>query len=229
MSTGSEAHRAASAAGHAIVAAVSSRSRSSEMAGRQRSGPGARLTGGEACGRKLLTVSGDGLRASTGVVRAACFNILGESVMGANVVDLFAGAGSLGLEALSRGASRATFVELRRDRAAVIQQNVDMLGYSGSSEVVVADVIPWLRASAPRLTEVSLLLMDPPYLAQGPALCTAALARLGALAGQEMSWQPTVVVEHLRRFPLPEVAGALNCVRHANYGSTQLSFYRRQS
>lgn len=185
------------------------------------------MTGGEACGRRLLTVTGDGLRATTGLVRAACFNILGEAVISANVVDLFAGAGSLGLEALSRGASRATFVELRRDRAGVIQQNLEMLGYTQSSDVVVADVLSWLSASGPRLKEVSLLLMDPPYLDQGPALGQAALARLGELTERDLSWRPTVVVEHLRRFPLPEVVGALNCVRRSPYGSTQLSFYRR--
>ncbi len=188
---------------------------------------GARLTGGEACGRRLATISGDGLRASTGVVRAACFNILGEVVSDATVLDLFAGAGSLGLEALSRGARRATFVEVRRERAAVVAHNASALGYGDRTEVVTADVIPWLAAHAESVAQAALVLMDPPYLDPGPALCLAALARLGEIAAVSPGWSPRVVVEHHRQFELPPASGALQCVRQSRYGSTQLSFYRR--
>ncbi len=167
------------------------------------------------------------MRASTGVVRAACFNILGDAVADANVLDLFAGVGSLGLEALSRGARRATFVELRRERAALIAQNALALGYREVAEVVTADVIPWLRSHREQVAQAALVLLDPPYLDPGPALCRAALEQLGETAAGVGTWAPEVVVEHHRQLQLPDAAGALNCVRQSRYGTTQLSFYRR--
>jgi 16S rRNA (guanine966-N2)-methyltransferase len=188
---------------------------------------GARLTGGEAAGRRLLTVSGDGLRASTGLVRAACFNILAAEVEGAVVVDLFAGAGSLGLEALSRGASRATFVELRRERAQLISANLESLGWTSRSQVVVGDALAWIKGRPPELTQSRLVLLDPPYRDVGPQLCLDAIRLLGGVAAGLGAWNPVVVVEHHRDLSVPDQAGALNCVRTAKYGTTVLSFYRR--
>lgn len=188
---------------------------------------GARLTGGEASGRRLATISGDGLRASAGVVRAACFNILGETVVGASVVDLFAGAGSLGLEALSRGARAVTFVEVRRERAAVVVRNAAALGYDHRARVVTGDALSWLGSHRQDLIQADLVLMDPPYSEPGPALCLAALGRLGKVAAGDPTWAPLVVVEHHRRLQLPLTVAALQCVRSSHYGSTQLSFFRR--
>ncbi|MFZ0994405.1 MAG: 16S rRNA (guanine(966)-N(2))-methyltransferase RsmD [Candidatus Dormiibacterota bacterium] len=188
---------------------------------------GARLTGGEAAGRRLLTVSGDGLRASTGLVRAACFNILAAEVQGALVVDLFAGAGSLGLEALSRGASRATFVELRPARAQLISANLASLGWTSRAQVVVGDALAWIRGRPSELTESGLVLLDPPYQDLGPQLCLDAIRLLGEVAARLTAWDPVVVVEHHRDLSVLDQVGALNCVRTAKYGTTVLSFYRR--
>lgn len=189
--------------------------------------PGAQLTGGEAAGRRLLTLNGDGLRASTGLVRAACFNILAERVGGAEVVDLFAGIGTLGLEALSRGARRATFVELQRRRAQMIEANLLALGWSDRSAVVVSDALSWIRANRAALARSSLVLLDPPYGEDGPQLCLAAMRLLGDFAGALADWDPLVVVEHHRGLAVPDQPGALNCVRTARYGTSVLSFYRR--
>lgn len=173
-----------------------------------------------------MTLSGRSMRASTGLVRAACFNILGERVQGASVLDLFGGIGSLGLEALSRGAASATFVELRRERAAVISENARILGYEAITQVVTADVIAWLDANRARAHEFDIVLMDPPYLESGPTICLRALERLGAMAAPPGGWSPLVVVEHHRQLQLPEVAGDLARVRESQYGMTTLSFYR---
>ncbi|HUY53929.1 MAG TPA: 16S rRNA (guanine(966)-N(2))-methyltransferase RsmD [Candidatus Nanopelagicaceae bacterium] len=191
--------------------------------------PGARLTGGEAAGRHLLTLPDPGLRATTGLVRAALGNILGERLGSARVVDLFAGAGSLGLEALSRGAAWATFVELQRAHAAVIQANLEMLGFQARGEVVVADALAWVRHLEPALRAADVLVMDPPYRDRGPELCQAVLAQLGVAAEQLSEWDPVVVVEHHRQLTLPTTPGALNCVRTARYGTTELSFYQRST
>jgi 16S rRNA (guanine966-N2)-methyltransferase len=162
-----------------------------------------------------------------GVARAACFNILGEVVLGARVADLFAGAGSLGLEALSRGASFVTFVEVGRQRAGLVSANLESLGWADRAEVVVADAISWIRRQTGPLSECRLVLLDPPYRLAGPQLCLDALRLLGAAAGTIPNWDPWVVAEHHRTLPVPAQVGALNCVRTARYGTTMLSFYRR--
>ena len=203
--------------------AVASRRRQGPL----RAHPGARLTGGEAAGRRILTSSGDGLRASTGLVRAACFNILALEVEDAVVVDLFAGAGSLGLEALSRGAKRATFVELRRQRAQLIGANLESLGWTSRAEVVVGDALAWIRGRPSVLTEAGVVVLDPPYQDAGPQLCLDAIQLLGETAAVALGWNPVVVVEHHRDLSVPGQAGALNCVRSSRYGTTTLSFYRR--
>jgi 16S rRNA (guanine966-N2)-methyltransferase len=189
--------------------------------------PGARLTGGEAAGRRLLTVTHDRQRATTALVRAACFNILAERVHGAEVLDLFAGIGTLGLEALSRGASHSTFVELRRRSAQAIEANLEILGWSDRAAVLVADVLSWIPANGPALASASLVLLDPPYGDAGGQLCLATVRLLGDSAAARPAWDPVVVVEHHRDLSVPESAGALNCVRTAKYGTTTLSFYRR--
>ena len=190
---------------------------------------GARLTGGEAAGRHLLTLPDTGLRATTGLVRAALGNILAERLVSARVVDLFAGAGSLGLEALSRGAARATFVELQRAHAGVIEANLEMLGFQARGEVVVGDALSWVRRLEPALRAADVVLLDPPYRDHGPELCVAVVERLGAVAERLPDWNPLVVVEHHRQLPMPPAPGALSCVRTARYGTTELSFYQRRT
>jgi 16S rRNA (guanine(966)-N(2))-methyltransferase RsmD len=160
-------------------------------------------------------------------VRAACFNILAGEVQGSVVVDLFAGAGSLGLEALSRGALRATFVELRRPRAQLISANLESLGWTSQAQVVVGDALAWIRGRPSGLTESRVVLLDPPYQDVGPQLCLDAIRLLGEVAAAVPKWDPVAVVEHHRDLLVPDQAGALNCVRTAKYGTTMLSFYRR--
>ncbi len=194
---------------------------------RPRATAGARVTGGEAAGRRLLTEMAPDLRATTGLVRAACFNILGEQVVGARVVDLCAGAGSLGIEALSRGAGHATFVEVQRGRAQVIEANLASLHWADRAEVVVSDATHWIRVEPLKLQECRLVFLDPPYREAGPQLCLDVLRLLGKLAEEEGGWDPRVVAEHHRDLSVPAQVGALNCVRTARYGTTVLSFYRR--
>lgn len=195
----------------------------------QASPRGARLTGGEASGRRILTVTGADLRASSGVLRAGLFNILGVDLSGLRVIDLFAGAGSLGLEALSRGAEQVTFVEVQSARARVISANCETLGFSDRARVLARDALAFVSEQPPALLEARLVLLDPPYLDPGPDLCLRTVAKLGGVAARHPEWDPLVVVEHHRRLPLPEDSGALHCVREVRYGSSLLTFYRRPS
>ncbi len=190
---------------------------------------GARLSGGEASGRRLLTEASGDLRASTGLLRSACFNILGERVVGSSVLDLFAGVGTLGLEALSRGAAQVNFVEVSRRRGELIRANLELLGWSDRALVVVADAVAWLQRTPPALYQAGLVLLDPPYRERGPELLSSALRLLGDAALAQPGWDPVLAVEHHRQLQVPQAVGALHCARSSRYGTSALSFYRRQT
>lgn len=122
-----------------------------------------RIVGGELRGRPLRTPPGRDVRPTADRVREAVFNALyslGDVVDGADVVDLFAGSGALGLEALSRGARHATFVERSAAARRVLLDNVERLGVGDRATVVAADAVAWLGAARRRF---DVALVDPPY------------------------------------------------------------------
>src|SRR5438034_4719304 len=125
------------------------------------SGPATRVTAGVSRGRVLKTPPGRATRPTTSLVREALFNIIGDSIRGARVLDLFAGAGTLGIEALSRGAASATFVERDRTCANIVAENLAATGFAPQGDVASADAIDWLRAHASDLITYNLLLVDP--------------------------------------------------------------------
>src|SRR5258708_6742186 len=106
--------------------------------------------------------------------------MLGAGVVDAVAIDLFAGAGALGMEALSRGAARVTFVERAQPVAAILRQNLESLGYLGRAEIVRSDAVRWLEAHPAEVGEAGLVLLDPPY---GDPSLAAALAALDKLVG----------------------------------------------
>ncbi len=118
-----------------------------------------RIIGGEARGRSLKAPKGKGTRPTTDRVRESLFGILGD-VSDLRVCDGFAGSGALGLEALSRGAAFATFIEVDRAAQRAIAENIEMLGYEDRSSV---STMPFARAIAHVEEEVDLLFLDPPY------------------------------------------------------------------
>jgi 16S rRNA (guanine966-N2)-methyltransferase len=171
-----------------------------------------RITGGELKGRRLR-VPRAGVRPTTGMVREAIFSMLG-SVVGMRVLDLFAGSGALGIEALSRGASEATFVD--RDTAAV-RRNLEELGLS--SAVERSDVPRWLErvASGPSPASYDLILCDPPYRLAA-ALGDDLSARLPRVAGEGAK----LVLETSARKPLDL---GLPVIREREYGDTLLRIH----
>ena len=184
------------------------------------SGPATRVTAGTSRGRLLKTPPGRATRPTTSLVREALFNIIGDSIRGARVLDLFAGAGTLGIEALSRGAASATFVERDRTCANIVAENLAATGFAPQGDVASADAIDWLRAHASDLITYNLLLVDPPYRDAGAlGLALQALDR-GPLRDQAL-----VVVEHHRTQPLPSLQ-RLAHVRDRDYGTTRLTFLR---
>lgn len=122
-----------------------------------------RIIGGEARGRTIKAPQGMATRPMRDFVREAVFSILGRSVEGARVLDLFAGSGSLGLEALSRGAKEAVFVDFGREPIKIIQENLDKLGMSVRAKIVKAEVLDYLRKACGGESRFDLIFIDPPF------------------------------------------------------------------
>jgi 16S rRNA (guanine966-N2)-methyltransferase len=172
-----------------------------------------RVVAGVARGRPLRSPEGEGTRPTSDRVREALFNALfsRSAIQGASVADLFAGSGALGIEALSRGAAHCWFVEHDRRAVAVIDHNLDTLGFRASATVLQGDV----DAQLGHLPEdLDLVLADPPYAFDAwPAL----LARLAPHLGPE----GIVVVESDRSVTVPE---RWQKVRERTYGGTVIAF-----
>ena len=180
-----------------------------------------RIIAGVAKGRRLRTPAGWGTRPMTERVREAVFSSIAPAVPGAGVLDLYAGTGSLGLEALSRGADRAVFVE--RDRAALraLRANVETVNLGG--KVVAGGVGGYLASAAAREPSVrfSLVFVDPPYELKPARLGAnlAAVARLMPPGG--------VLVLHRRRGEPPPDTPGLELTRSRAYGTACIRSYHR--
>lgn len=175
-----------------------------------------RVVAGEVGGRRLLVPPGDLVRPTSDRVREAVFNALDSlgAVDGARALDLFAGSGALGIEALSRGAAHVTFVDDDRGAVAAVRANLDAVGLADRATVVASDALAHLGRGGPSV--VDLALVDPPYAWGGwPAL-------LAALAGR-LSPDATVVAESDREVEAPS---GLQVTRQRRYGGTVVAFLR---
>ena len=180
-----------------------------------------RVSGGDARGIRLKGPSVAGVRPTTERVRAAIFNILeAEQVADRRVLDLFAGTGSLGIEALSRGAAWSDFVERNRRQSRDLQDNLARAGYADAGRVHCADVLRWLTGLDSQ-EPYGLALLDPPYRMGDPTPTLWALCASGFLASDA-----TVVVGHSSRLGLPEQVGGLRQYDRRRYGDNAIAFYR---
>jgi 16S rRNA (guanine966-N2)-methyltransferase len=155
-----------------------------------------RVIAGAYGGRRLRAPAGAATRPTSDRVREALFAILGAAVPGARVLDLFAGSGALGIEALSRGAAAATFVENAPGALAALRANVAAIGATGA-EIVRADALRWLRAASAGGRQYDLVFLDPPY-----RRAQALGAPLSELLAPLLARGARVVTESDRRAPL---------------------------
>jgi len=177
-----------------------------------------RVIAGSARGRRLLAPPGRGTRPTPERVREALFSILGGGLEGERVVDLFAGTGALGIEALSRGAAGAVFVERDRPAAALLGRNLASCGFFSRARIVNGGAAAFLRGGLPPGT--TLVFLDPPYRGDdGPEALAALAGGLGP--GDDL----LVVYEHSPRFP-PAVPPRLVGIDGRRYGETSLLFLR---
>jgi 16S rRNA (guanine(966)-N(2))-methyltransferase RsmD len=154
-----------------------------------------RVIAGHYGGRRLRAPAGAATRPTSDRVREALFSILGARVADARVLDLFAGSGALGLEALSRGAAAATFVESGAAALAALRANVAALG--AEAEIVRADALRWLRGAPAAARQYDLVFLDPPYR-RAAELGT----ELSALLPPVLAPGALVVAESDRRAPI---------------------------
>jgi 16S rRNA (guanine966-N2)-methyltransferase len=176
-----------------------------------------RVIAGRFGGRRLAQPPAVGVRPTSDRVREALFASLGD-LEGARVLDLYAGTGALGIEALSRGAAEVVFVERSRAALAVLRRNLASLelgaGRPGPARVVAGDVSGVLRRLGRARERFDLVLADPPYASDEAARALAALA-----SGDVLAPGARVVVEAARRHPLPPVVG-LALLGQRRYGDT---------
>ena len=182
-----------------------------------------RIVGGRFKGQGLASPAGSATRPTSDRVRESIFNILAHGISGftldgARVMDLFAGTGALGFEALSRGARFCQFVDESADARGIIRRNADALGVIGLSKIWRRDATK-LGPCAPQ-TPFDLVFADPPY---GRGLGEQALAAI--IEGQWLSHGGVVVLEGAEKIAIVGVPG-LNLLDQRSYGDTQVRFYR---
>ena len=179
---------------------------------------GVRIAGGSARGIPLTEPRGVRLRPTSGLVREAIFNVLGDQVSGATVLDLYAGTGALGIEALSRGAAHATFVEGEAGAVTAILQSLARTSLREQG-TVIRGRLPGALASIAGTFD--LILMDPPYNDPNAEDTLLRLEPLLAPGG-------TVVYEHASRYNPPQRPSSLVLTDRRIYGDTAIAFYQRQ-
>ena len=177
-----------------------------------------RVISGTAKGIQLQAVPGSGTRPITDRVKEAVFNILGDTIVGSQVLDLFAGTGSVGIEALSRGADQAVFVEKHPKAIATIRTNLRRTALGADARVVRADVFKFL-ARSPR--PFDLIYIAPP---QYQALWSKTLLALDSMPGW-LSADGLVIVQIFPKEFDPLSLDSLQLSEQRKYGSTLLCFY----
>jgi len=178
-----------------------------------------RVISGTSKGRKLVTPKKYSLRPTSDRVKESLFNILASEIEGKVVLDLFAGTGNLGIEALSRGARKVIFVEKGRQALRLIQANLNQFGLEDRSETLPKDVNRAIGILKQRGECFDLILMDPPY---ERGLIQRTLMKLNS--HQIYHRDSILVIEHNRREPLPHILDGWNLIRQQKIGDTLLSF-----
>ena len=187
-----------------------------------------RITGGRHAGRTLAIPKGPRIRPTQDQVRQALFNILGERVKGARLLDLFAGTGALGIEGLSRGASHVTFVDRSGFCIQAIEMNLKNLAGGKTPwelyTLLKTDALSALLKLATKKQQFDLVLLDPPYSRDLARKTLSALCRYAIVSGT--GW---VVADHDKRDPLPPdfkgPARRIALQRIETYGDTAIAFY----
>lgn len=167
----------------------------------------------------MASPRGHGLRPTSDRVKESIFNILGGEIEGKAVLDLFAGTGNLGIEALSRGAEKVVFVEKGREALRIIQRNLHQCGFEGQYEIVPKEVNRAIGTLERSRETFDLIFMDPPYEI---GLIQRTLTKLNLC--RIYHGGSVLVIEHSRREPLPEKIKGWSLTHQRKMGDTLISF-----
>jgi 16S rRNA (guanine966-N2)-methyltransferase len=180
-----------------------------------------RIISGKFRGRRLRGPRGLALRPTSDRLKETLFNILAPEIVGARFLDVFAGTGSIGLEAISRGAREVVFIESSHEAVQLIRQNLELCGITSGFRILPGDVFQSLRTVAREGFEAEVAFMDPPYHwgPYGDLLETMFVSGIAPPGSR-------VVVEHHRKSPLPESGAGFRCVRTVRQSDKCLSFYQ---
>jgi len=182
-----------------------------------------RVIGGLAKGRRLKAVKGTKTRPTADRVKESLFNIIREKVADSNFLDLYAGTGNVGIEALSRGAAQAVFIEQDRKAIKILKENLNLTSFQQKAEVYQQDVLVALDILGRKKRTFSLIFLDPPYY---EGLEEKTLEKI--LLSKVLTPDGLIIVEHLRKNILPAKVNILQLVRTETYGDTAMSFYRKR-
>jgi 16S rRNA (guanine(966)-N(2))-methyltransferase RsmD len=183
-----------------------------------------RIIAGKFRGRRLKSPPSLQTRPTSDRLRETLFNILAPRIVGARVLDLCAGTGAVGIEALSRGAAHATFVDQSRKMGALIEENIEALKVDENEiEIVTSEAFDFLRKLSKKATPpFDLIFFDPPYAADYEIV----FDYIGEHATEVLTKTGVLIVEHDKKKELSEEAGQLKRYRVVKQGDSSLSFYR---
>ncbi len=178
-----------------------------------------RIIAGTARGIRLTSPADRAIRPTLDRVREALFSIIGPEIGGVRFLDLYAGAGAVGLEALSRGAEHVDFLESNREAARLIRENIQRTRLSHGARIYIVD-LPGGLDRFPAAAPYALIYADPPHAFTDYAALFEAIGDAGLLARDG-----TLILEHATRTTVPDDLGPFRRFRSARYGETTLSFY----
>ncbi|MCI8688460.1 MAG: 16S rRNA (guanine(966)-N(2))-methyltransferase RsmD [Lawsonibacter sp.] len=178
-----------------------------------------RIISGSARGRRLKEPMGMDTRPTTDKVKESLFNIIQFELEGRRVLDLFAGTGQLGLEALSRGAEHCTFVDQRREAAALVKENVKLCRFEGQARVVQGESQAFLRACGEKF---DVIFLDPPYQTNLLEQCIEKITRFDILREHGI-----IVCESGTEWTIPPLEPPYEAGREYRYGQIKLTVCRR--
>ena len=179
-----------------------------------------RIISGQHKGRRLQSISGADVRPTADHVREALFNILSQNVSGSCVLDLFAGTGALGIEALSRGAQYAVFIDKASRPLAALRKNLQNFGLLTQSQVIRWNISKNLNCLKPFRNQFDLVFMDPPYQKGLVPVALSNLMRIQCLAPGA-----TIVAEHERQSDITSPDASISVTNQRRYGQTGLTFF----
>jgi 16S rRNA (guanine966-N2)-methyltransferase len=168
-----------------------------------------------------MAVPGNETRPTSDKVKEALFSMIGPYFAGGEALDLFAGTGALGIEAISRGIERVVFVDVNKRSVETIRHNLQMCGIEDVAEIYRCDASQGLRALAKRGRKFDLIFLDPPYRMKEMSDILEFM-ELKAI----VKHLATVVIEHEATYHYPETIGKFSLRRRSNYGLTALSVYK---